>query len=755
MNLALDFLAEASTSVGQALCVEYTTKVDSFLADLYGRVVGSRNDIALVALGGYGRGELSLQSDLDVVLLHEGAADIGDVAEALWYPVWDTGVKLGHAVRTQGQALDLALEDLDTATALLPARSIAGNAGLAERLAEKAGELWVSEAHRFLPQLADRVRKRHAAAGEVAFLLEPDLKEGRGGLRDVHSLRWALQAGAELWEGDLAVLDAAYQVLLEARVELHRGTGRASNVLLLQEQDRVAAALGFADADELMHGVAAAARSIAFRSDHQWRAVESSFRGPKRRVLGHDRVLGPGVSLRDAEVRLHANVLPITASTPLEVAALAAQADAPIHRATLELLGDAPALGGPWPRSARDALVSLLGAGRSALAQIEALDQHGLMTKVLPEWEAVRSKPQRNAYHRFTVDRHLCETVANAAALAPRVDRSDLLLIGALLHDIGKGFPGDHTEVGMTVVAEIGNRLGFGEDDVATLVSMVEHHLLLPEVATRRDLDDPEVIERVAASVETLDRVQLLHALTIADSKATGPAAWSQWKSDLVDTLVGRVAYVLGGGSAGDTTAEFPDTELLERARGRARVVDGHDSTLVVIDDDRPGLFSRVSGALALHGLDVVDANIATVDGRAIERLGVRPTFSGPIVWRPVLADVERALDGELALRARLAQRAETYRRSVEAPTVPTRVRFHTDESSRATVIEVFASDSIGVLHRITGAIADLDLDLVRARVQTMGDQVVDSFYVVDSAGSKIDDARVSEVRLAIVHAVA
>ncbi len=753
MDLARDELSADTTLVGRPLCEAYADRADAYLRALFDAAIDAPSGVSLVALGGYGRRELSLQSDLDVLLLHDAKRDIGPIADAIWYPVWDTGVKLGHAVRTTKEALALAGEDLDSATALLQARHLAGDSALTDALIGKGEDLWHKRATRFLPELAERVRERHARSGEVAFLLEPDLKDGRGGLRDVQSLHWAAKARAMLWEGDDVTLDDAYDVLLTTRVELHRRTGRPGDVLVLQEQDAVAAALGDASADDLMHRVASAARTIAFRSDDAWRRVEATFGGQfgrSRRV----RMISKSITVREGEVHLDADADLDDPVLGLRVLAVAAVEDLPVHRSALDRLAVIPDLPVPWPDDARDALVAVLATGRAAIGHLESFDQHGLFTKVLPEWSSVRSKPQRNAYHRFTVDRHLCEAASNAAGLAERVDRPDLLLIGALLHDIGKGFPGDHTVVGMALVDDIGHRMGFGDADVATLVAMVEHHLLLPDVATRRDLDDHEVIDRVAADVGSLERLELLHALTEADSMATGPAAWSPWKAELVDALVARTAHVLGGGEVDEVTVDFPSEALLARAAEGVRIVEGDGQTLTVIDVDRPGLFSRVSGVLSLHGLAVLDANITTVDGRALEVLSVESSFGPTFSWERVETDIALALDGRLALRARLAEREATYRRPRSTLEVEAKVEFHLDESSTATVVEVHTSDSVGVLYRITDAIADFDLNISRARVQTLTDQVVDSFYVQGPGGGKVEQTMRDELRRAILHAL-
>jgi [protein-PII] uridylyltransferase len=731
---------------GRALCRAHSDAIDEWLGHLLRDAVGdgSPEGVALLAVGGYGRAELSLQSDVDVVLLHAGRADIGALADRVWYPIWDAGVKLGHAVRTPKEALSLAADDLDTATSLLTVRHLGGDRGLTDALAADAAQQWRKRSKRWLAELSRRTASRHERAGEVAFLLEPDLKEGRGGLRDVHALRWAEAARNLLWEGDSRALDDAYDVLLSTRVELHRRTGRPGDRLLLQEQDSVAEALGHASADDLMRAVAGAARTIAWRSDDAWARIDASLAGPLGRLVRRDRSLGEGLVLREGEVHLTATADPSAdSSLALRAGAAAARHDTRLHRSALDRLGaDAPAPAEPWPGAVRSALVDLLLAGRPAIGVIEALDQVGVWTRHLPEWDPTRSKPQRNAYHRFTVDRHLVEAAAGAAELAGRVRRPDLLVVGALLHDIGKGYPGDHTDVGVELLEAMGPRLGFGADDVATLQALVRHHLLLPDVATRRDLDDPATITAVADAVGDLVTLELLAALTEADSIATGPAAWGTWKAELVRELVARAAHVLGGGQPEEVQADFPSEEHLGLLAAREQVVLGEGDRLTVVCADRPGLFSQVAGVLALHGLDVLEAAATSVEGWALEVFRVESSFGPTFSWDRALTDLELALAGRLALGARLAERVRVYggdRGPRPAPVAP-RVRFVDDASESCTVIEVHSPDGIGVLHRITKALAELSLDIASAKVQTMGPEVVDTFYVRDPAGGKLDD---------------
>lgn len=756
----LDPFGRDASLHGAEFSAAWRAVVDEWLARLYAAAQGAAGDdeAALVAVGGYGRGDLAPGSDLDLLLLYRGKSAPAELAEQLWYPIWDQGLKLGHSVRTVKEALELSSEDLDTATSLLTIRHLAGDESLSAEMASAASVQWTKRSKRYLAMLRDSVAARQTQQGEVAFLLEPDLKEGRGGLRDIHALRWAQLARPVLEDGDEEALAAAEQVLFAARVELHRATGRAVERLSLQDQDAVGAALGLS-ADQLMAGIAHASRDVAWIADETWDRVGTSLATTISLLGWRSRERAPGMVVRDGQLSLEGSVDP--ANRPdlvLETAAVAAAKDARISRATLARMVDrSPLPVEPWPETTRKRFVDLLLCGHDAIGVIEALDHTGLWERYLPEWAVVRNRPQRNAYHRFTVDRHLLETAANASTLVDRVDRPDLLVVGALLHDIAKGRPGDHTEVGMELIAEIGPRMGFDEDDTAVLVDLCRHHLLLPDIATRRDISDETIITQVADAVGDPTRLHLLAALTEADSLATGPAAWGKWKAELVRELVRRVDHHFEGGhQASLSTIDFPNAEQLELMRKGETVVEPHGLTVTVITQDRPGLFARVSGVLAIEGLEVRAADAASVDGMAIEIFQVTSRFGTLIPWDRITGSLEAALEGRMAIEARLAARVRAYAPKASRPDLPPpAVRFDDAASTTATVVEVHARDRIGVLYKVSRAFAEFDLDVRTAKIQTLGDLIVDAFYVTHTDGSLLTDPDLrAELERSLLHAV-
>ncbi|KIF76978.1 protein-PII uridylyltransferase [Streptomyces sp. 150FB] len=747
---------------------------------------------ALVAVGGYGRGELSPRSDLDLVLLHDGksgAPAVAALADRVWYPVWDLGLALDHSVRTPAEARKAAGEDLKVQLGLLDARHVAGDLGLLTGVRTAVLADWRNSAAKRLPELDELCRERAERQGELQFLLEPDLKEARGGLRDATALR----AVAASWLADAPRegLTEARRRLLDTRDALHLTTGRATDRLALQEQDPVAAELGLLDADVLLRQVYEAARTVSYASDVTWREVNRVLRSraarPRlRSMLGGAKPaperspLAEGVVEQDGEVVLaraaRADRDPVLT---LRAAAAAAQAGLPISLyAVRRLAAASKPLPVPWPPEAREELVTLLGAGASTVPVWEALEAEGLITRLIPDWERVRCRPQRNPVHTWTVDRHLVETAVQASSLTRHVGRPDLLLVCALLHDIGKGWPGDHSVAGEVIARDVAARIGFDRTDMNVIATVVRHHLLLVETATRRDLDDPATVDAVASRVGSLATLELLHALTEADALATGPAAWSSWRASLVDDLVSRVAAVLTGEAGNEPEPAAPSAEqerlAVEALRTGGPVLALHTQTEPAADDaepepvgvellialpDQPGVLPAAAGVLALHRLTVRAADL-----RAVELPTQLGTASDVLLlsWRVAAAygslpqaarlraDLVRALDGSLDIPSRLAEREAAYprRRGVKAP--PPRVTVAPTASRHATVIEVRAQDAPGLLHRIGHALETARVRVRSAHVSTLGANAVDAFYVTSEHGKPLSTEAAGELARAV-----
>jgi [protein-PII] uridylyltransferase len=751
-----------------------STSADRWLASLLGAEPG----VALVAVGGYGRRELLPGSDLDVLLLHSGQPGIAALADRVWYPIWDSGTRLDHAVRRPAEAREVARQDVRVALGLLHARHVAGDPGLTSDLRTGVLADWRSGARTRLAELQALHEERAGRSGELAFLLEPDLKEAKGGLRDAE----AIYAVAAAWvaPGPGPRARAAQEAIMDARHALHEVTGRASDRLVLQEQDEVARVLRLADADALLCHLAGAGRTIAYSLDQSLRQAqrsrEVSRRGPAS-VLGgvaragrlrggrsgggpRRRPLADGLVEQDGEVVLARPAEP--AADPvlvLRAAAAAAEAGLPLAPRTLARLGECPPLPVPWPAAARDALAMLLGTGQAAIAVWEALDQEEMLPGLIPDWERVRNRPQRNPLHTFTVDRHLVETAARAAALTRDVARPDLLLIAALLHDIGKGWPGDHRVTGEVVTRDTARRMGLAEADTELVASAVRHHLLLPHMATRRDLDDPQTAAQVAATVGGRPLLELLHALAIADGQATGPAAWNDWKAGLVADLVRRVEAVLGGQPPPAPLPLRPGQIALAEAGQPAAMVTGSEVTVVA--PDRPGLLWQAAGVLASHRLAVRSANATSHGAMAVTSFTVAHPYGDPPDAALVTSELRRVLAGELNVADQLKRqgmlgppapgagrpglRSSGGSGGVVPPgrhrLAPPKVSMIDDASRTATVVEVRAHDAPGLLWRIGRALGECGLDVRAARVETLGAEAVDVFYVVGADGCPVTDA--------------
>ena len=674
-------------------------------------------------------------------------------------------MKLDHSVRTIAEARSMAANDLKVALGLLDARTVYGDATLCDRLLAQVRADWRALGEQRLPGLREYVQDRTTRNGELPHLLEPDLKESFGGLRDVSILAGVAATG--IAKVDQTGLSEANEFLLDVRDALHLVTGRSTDRLTLEEQPAVAELLGIDSDDTLLRMASSAGRTISYISDLTWHRVKQQGLRPRKGILRRKVIasefsdntpLAPGVMVQGGEVVLAPNANP--SADPvllLRLEASAAQNGLRINPETVQVLATQSApMPNPWPREAREALVSLLGAGRLALPVWESLDQYEIFSHLVPQWSVVRSAPQHNPLHIFTVDRHLVETAINASTMTRRVARPDLLLIGALFHDIGKAHDRDHTEVGVEIMPDIAARLGFDEADTEVLVKLVQHHLLLPDVATKRDPDDRATIDHVAQLVHDHEFLELLHALTEADSRATGPAVSSEWRLSLITDLVNRVHAVLSGDEI-PPPPELDPKRLEVGADGDIEVVLDPVSTLPTITisaPDQTGLLAACAGVLALHQLSVRTATTQTVGERAVSVWGVTARF-GDLPDTQILArDLAAILSGELDVSARLARRrVDMFGARFSYP--DPQVLILEDVSARATVIEVRAHDFPGLLRVVSRAISDVNVDIIAARVATLGSEAVDIFYVTEkSSGAHLSAQRASEVQQSILSAL-
>ena len=746
---------------------ERSNESDRFLLSLFNDALGktgkSRKGLAIAAVGGYGRGELSPGSDLDIVILHQGQfsqSALSDFVNELLYPLWDNK-SVDHSVRTRTETRDAAESDLKVALGLLDIRLVAGDADLVASVQSESLDSWRKQARSRLPELRKSLELRHERAGELAYLLEPDVKEARGGLRDINALRAISLSGAT--NVPLERISWAESKLNDVRETLHQTSGRNKDRLLFQEQDAVARELGNIDADALMSDVAQAARSVDYLLEFTWHQLEQRAKDGFGRFLRKPRtdVVAKNLNVSQKEVVINPQTdLHSDPMLGLRAAATAAQLGLPISLESYSLLSTAlnegkGLLPNPWPREAREHLISLIGAGESMVPIFEALDQEEIIFHWIPEWRALRSLPQRNALHRHTVDRHMVETAVHAASLTRKVHRPDLLLFAALFHDIGKGSTEDHSIRGERLIGPLARRIGFPEEDIEVIKILVKHHLLLSATATRRDLDDPATIQSILAVIPDLTTLELLHALSIADGEATGSAGWSDWKATLVSDLVRRAKKAMSGSNSIAAQPELTPEQLKVAESGVLQVnLEQRENgySIEIISPDKPGLLSLVAGVINTSRLDVRSARTKTHGSSAVMKWVVTPEPHAPVVTAQNLrSEIEKAFNDASHIQDRLIAKAQAYASIPSIPVPDPVVEFYNDGATEATIIEVRSHDRPGLLFRIGAGITQSKVDIRSAIVTTLGAEAIDTLYVTELTGGPLSDERANEVASRLV----
>ncbi len=717
--------------------------------------------LALVAVGGYGRSELSPFSDLDVVLLHDPSIDpsvVREVAEAIWYPLWDDGVALDHSVRDTVQMREAAATDHRAAMGMLDARPVAGDSGLVLALRSQVLADWRRDARTRVEEVRQSRNARIERAGWLAHSAVPDLKESGGGLRDSVTLR-ALVATwlIDVPHGESEQLRGE---LLDIRDALHETVGRRIERLDADVIPDVARFLGMEPVELDLH-TRQVGRRIAHLASMAWRKVDDALAPARRKTFTANGpvvvALDEGVGVLDGEVIVTKDADPSTdPELALRAAAAAARQGIPFSPGSaVRLARTMGQLPDPWSPSATRHLVDLLTAGPGLLPVWDELDFAGVVDRLLPEWEAIRLRGSSSPVHRFTVDRHSLETCVNAAGLKRDVARPDLLAVSALLHDIGKGVAGDHSVVGEPMAVEIATRWGFGADDAAVIGQLVRWHLLLPTTATRRDIEDPATASNVAEIVRNEDFLDLLSALTASDARATSATAWSGWRQGLIEGLIVKVRGVLDG------SVTTPDATTYEGWPAHVPIpdhgttgpsdftltVESHQggSLLTIVTANRAGVMADLAGGLALAGLAIRSARTVTLGDAAVTLWEVTRSDVDPSRLRDRLRP---AMAGELDLAGRLELQS-----IADAPDA--RVRLLGRDTETATLMEVRAHDRRGLVWTVCDQIASLGLSIRSAHMSTYGDEVRDVFYVVDADGHRLDDGTAESLRSAVAASLA
>ena len=738
-----------------------TESVESALVELYAEVGGPASGAALAAVGSLARRELGPRSDIDLVLLHSGksSAKVNTLASDLWYPLWDARIRVDHAVRTPAECADVAGRELSAGVGLLDLRVITGDAELVKGARTALLDNWRGHTRKRLPELLASLDERLVTFGDAAYLLEPDLKEARGGFRDVSMLR-AL-AASWLTDRPHVGIGGPYQRLLDVRDALHLASGRTLDRLISSETPAVASRLGYDETDDLRRDVSLAARRIGHAVDLTVRAARQALPPPRRVLSFVKRERKPNyvpadhglIIISSGEVGLGRTTNASDPLVGLRAGALAARRGLVLSPVTADNLGrQGQALPSPWPQVCRDALLDMLATGANVVPVWEALDLAGCISRWIPSWEPIRARPQHNPVHRYTVDRHLVQTVAEAQPHLTRVDRPDILLLACLFHDIGK-LPGagvHHAARGAPIAREAVEMIGLNQSDAELVERLVRHHLTLAGLATKRDHADPATLDTLVEAVQgRADILELLRCLTEADARAAGPAAWSPWRAQLINSLADHTEELLM-----DEATRVDVTQLVDLGLARSVQLDGRPRIrvesqpgglqLVIAATDRLGLFSDTAGLLASHSIQVRSAVLHTVEGVAVNTWRVDkqvPTDLPDTAY--LVKQLVRLETGESGVLMPV-QRREARAHGSGAVSQPY-VELFSDASDTAAVIEVRTGDRAGLLYALGRSLSEIRLSIRSAHISTLAGQAIDTFYVTEADGSSPNPSRTQE----------
>ncbi len=683
-------------------------------------------------------------------------------------------------------------------------------------------------------------QSRRERFGSHSFLLEPHIKEGRGGMRDIQAMMWTarvvfglnsledIHSAGLLLEEEKKAFQRARDILVRLRCSLHFSSSRKNDQLYFEQQEEMSEAFGYRPKDGVrgveyfMRDIYGALQTISITSDLFFDHVDEVLGLAGKGRMPADKVIEDGIEIRAGRVHLTLGESQILAKPQalIRVFLAMARTGLPMHHRTrkaitgfVELITDKERTSSRFAR----AFFTLLLEAKDVSMVLETMLETGVLTACIPEYAKITSLAQHDLYHIYTVDRHSLQAVTELHALVAswtgvvqNVQDLKVLYLAALLHDIGKGSGRDHSIEGAELAGKIGERFCFTERERATLEFLVRYHLFMPENALRRDLNDAVFIKKCAETIGDLDRLCMLYLLSVADSKATGPSAWSDWKGSLMEELYLKVYPYLDHGrhdihdvtvheeqgvewlreqvrslldGSGELKVDLealsadyilsfsPETiaghvlvqrDSYQRIRQKSLIIANKNDdnwSLLIMTKDRPGLLAKICGVMALNNLSVIKAQIFTwEDGTVVDVIDVRSTNGLSFAekdWEDLNDQLDLALEHRMGLSHRLySKMSSTYgRRTQTVGDVASKIVIDNEISEKYSVIEVYAADLPAQLYHITQAMADFGLNIHKAYIATEVEQLIDVFYVLDSKGQKLlDEEFVKEVRQGMLH---